>query len=224
MIIAFDLEGTLVDGELLPAIGDELGIRQKLEALTAQAMDGEVDYASSLIKRIELIGGTSIHRIIEISMELPLQRGALEAVDQVRLLGAHPIIITGGFSVLAGQIARRLGVKYYSSNRFIVENGVIEGVRTPILDENEKRLKLKALASWLGVPIQRCVAIGDGANDVPMLKEVGLGIGFGDRESVRCADELVKSGDLRDVIPLIREHLAATRSHALSNPNTVTIP
>ncbi len=109
MIIAFDLEGTLVDGELLPAIVDELGIRQKLEALTAQAMDGEVDYASSLIKRIELIRGTSIHRVIEISRGLPLQRGALEAVDQVRLLGAHPIIITGGFSVLAGQIARRLG-------------------------------------------------------------------------------------------------------------------
>jgi phosphoserine phosphatase len=145
-------------------------------------------------------------------------------VDQVRLLGAHPIIITGGFSVLAGQIARRLGVKYYSSNRFIVENGVIEGVRTPILDENEKKLKLKALASWLGIPIQRCVAIGDGANDGPMLKEAGLGIDFGNRECVKCTDEVVTSGDLRDIIPLIMDHLASTRTHSLSHPTTVTIP
>ena len=224
MIIAFDLEGTLVDGELLPAIGDELGIRQKLEALTAQAMDGEVGFASSLSQRIELIRGTSIHRVNDISMELPLQRGALEAVDQVRQLGAHPIIITGGFNVLAGQIARRLGVKYFASNHFIVENGRIEGVMTPILNEQEKRLKLTALASWLGVPMQRCVAIGDGANDVPMLKAAGLGIGFGDRECVRCADEVVTSGDLRDIIPVIRDHLESTHTLNLSYPKTVTVP
>lgn len=223
MIIAFDLEGTLVDGELLPAIGEEAGVRQKLEALTAQAMDGEVDFTSSLSQRIELIRGTSIHRVIEISMGLPLQRGALEAVDQIRLLGAHPIIVTGGFSVLAGQIARRLGIKYVACNRFMVENGVITGLRAPVIDEEMKRLKLKALASWLGVPIQRCVAVGDGANDIQMLKEAGLGIGFGDRECVKCADEVVNSGDLRDLVPLIRDHLHSTRTMNLSHPTAVTV-
>ncbi len=206
MIVAFDLEGTLVDGELLPCIGNDVGVRQRLEALTSQAMDGEVGFASSLSQRVELIRGTSIYRVIQLSMDLPLQRGALEAVDQVKLLGAHPVIITGGFSILAGQIARRLGIKYVACNRFKVFNGRIEGVQTPIVDEEQKRLKLRALASWLGVPVERCVAIGDGANDVPMLMEAGLGIGFGERTCVRKADEVITTGDLRDIIPMIKIH------------------
>lgn len=97
MIVAFDLEGTLVDGELFPAIGEELGIGRQLEALTAQAMDGRIDYASSVIRRVDLITGTNIDRIKEISRSIPLQRGAYETVDTVKSLGGHPVIITGGF-------------------------------------------------------------------------------------------------------------------------------
>ena len=76
-----------------------------------------------------------------------------------------------------------------------------------LVDGEAKLQKLKALASWLGVSVQRCVTVGDGANDMPMLKEAGLGIGFGKRECVRCADELITSGDIRDTVPLIRDHM-----------------
>ncbi len=128
MIVAFDLEGTLVDGELFPAIGEELGIGRQLEALTAQAMDGRIDYASSVIRRVDLITGTSIDRIKEISRSIPLQRGTYETVDTVKSLGAHPVIITGGFAELADRVAERLGIDYVACNRLITEDGVVTGV------------------------------------------------------------------------------------------------
>ena len=214
MIVAFDLEGTLVDGELFPSIGEELGIGRQLAALTAQAMDGGIDYSSSVIRRVELIKGTSISRIEAISRTLPLQRGAYMAVDAVKACGAHPVIITGGFAQLADRVAAKLGVEYVACNRLIVENGVVAGVQTPILTGEGKKDRLTALANWLGVPLSDCVAIGDGSNDVPMLKVAGLGIGFGDRECVQIADLVIRD-TLANAIPYLVRHLTGmNRSRA----------
>jgi phosphoserine phosphatase len=207
MIVAFDLEGTLVDGELFPAIGEELGIGRQLEALTAQAMDGRIDYASSVIRRVDLITGTSIDRIKEISRSIPLQRGAYETVGAVKSLGAHPVIVTGGFAELADRVAERLGIDYVACNRLIAEDGAVTGVQTPILTGEDKRDRLIALSKWLGVPLGRCAAIGDGSNDVLMLRAAGLGIGFGNRECIQGLDYIVKTGNLADAIPLLRTHL-----------------
>ncbi len=207
MIVAFDLEGTLVDGELFPAIGNELGIGRQLEALTAQAMDGRIDYASSVVRRVGLIRGTSIDTIKDLSKRLPLQRGAYEVIDAVKDYGGHPVIVTGGFAELADRVAHRLGIEYVACNRLITEDGVVTGVHTPILTGEGKRERLIALSKWLGVPLRRCVAIGDGSNDVPMLRAAGLSIGFGDRDCVREADYVVKTGNVADAIPLLRRHL-----------------
>lgn len=207
MIVAFDLEGTLVDGELFPAIGEELGIGHQLEAITARAMDGRIDYASSVIRRVGLIKGTSIDTIKEISKHIPVQTGAYRTVDAVKTFGAHPIIVTGGFAELADRVAERLGIDYVACNNLIVEDGIVMGVQTPILTGEEKRDKLIALSRWLGVPLSRCAAIGDGSNDVLMLKAAGLGIGFGDRKCIQGSDHVVKTGNLADAIPLLRTHL-----------------
>jgi phosphoserine phosphatase len=222
MIVAFDLEGTLVDGELFPAIGEELGIGRQLEALTAQAMDGRIDYASSVIRRVEFITGTGINRIMEISRGLPIQRGAYITVDAVKSLGAQPVIVTGGFSQLADRVAYRLGIEHVACNNLIVENGLVTGVHTPILTGEGKRERLTALSRWLGVPLSRCAAIGDGSNDVPMLKAAGLSIGFGDRECVQGSDYVVRTGNLADAIPFLRAHLE-NQSLDLSHPTPKTV-
>ena len=221
MIVAFDLEGTLVNGELFPAIGMELGIGRQLEALTAQAMDGRIDYASSVIRRVDLIKGTSIDTIKEISRSIPLQRGAYETVDAVKSLGAQPVIVTGGFAELADRVAYRLGVEYVACNRLTTEDGLVTGVQIPILTGEGKRDRLIALSKWLGVPLSCCAAIGDGSNDVPMLRAAGLSVGFGDRECIQGSDHIVKTGNLADAIPFLRRHLTH-QSLALSRPTTKT--
>ena len=206
MIVAFDLEGTLVDGELFPAIGEELGIGRQLEALTAQAMDGRIDYASSVIRRVDLITGTNIDRIKEISRSIPLQRGHMRRWTLSSRSGGIQSSSREA-SELADRVAERLGIDYVACNRLITEDGVVTGVQTPILTGEDKRDRLIALSKWLGVPLGRCAAIGDGSNDVLMLRAAGLGIGFGDRECIQGLDHIVKTGNLADAVPLLWTHL-----------------
>jgi len=185
-------------------------------------MDGRIDYASSVIRRVELITGTGIDRIMEISRGLSIQRGAYIAVDAVKTLGAQPVIVTGGFSQLADRVAYRLGIEHVACNNLIVEDGLVTGVQTPILTGEGKRDRLTALSRWFGVPLSRCAAIGDGSNDVPMLKAAGLSIGFGDRKCIQGSDYVVRTGNLADAIPFLRAHLE-NQSLNLSHPTPKTV-
>jgi phosphoserine phosphatase len=208
MIVAFDLEGTLVDAELFPALGELMGNREAMMDATEKAMSGEMDFRDSLEARLRLIKGSSIDSVSSVAGRLPLQRGARATVKTLKRLGCVPAIITGGFDVLAHRAAHELGITYVTCNRFRVENGCVTGVMEPVVTAEAKSMRLKALAGWLGEDPSRCVTVGDGANDVDMMDAAGLSIAFNGRPMVKAhADVSIDSTDLRDVLPHIMTYI-----------------
>ena len=206
MIVAFDLEGTLVDAELFPALGLQNGKKRALDDITDKAMRGKLDYRTSLGLRLELVRGMEIETVRMVAESLSLSRGAAETISEVKRIGGIPIIVTGGFCVLAERAAKQLGVEYFACNRFKTEEGYITGVEEPWITGEGKAEKLLALASWLGVEPSQCVTVGDGANDIKMMREAGLSIAYNGRETVReVADVSVMGDDRRMVLPYIRE-------------------
>ncbi|MCW4012595.1 MAG: phosphoserine phosphatase SerB [Candidatus Bathyarchaeota archaeon] len=211
MIVAFDLEGTLIDAELFPVLGEKLGKRAQLDDITNRAMNGEIDFTSSLQQRVGLIEGLSISEAQQIAGSLSLSRGAEETVSGVKRLGGVPIIVTGGFDILAQRAAYLLGIEYVCCNRFKVKDGYITGIQTPIITGKGKAEKLLGLASWLGINPNCCVAVGDGANDIEMMRATGLSIAYNGRPRVReTAKASVEGGDLRRILPIIEEFASTT--------------
>jgi phosphoserine phosphatase len=221
LIVAFDLEGTLIDAELFPALGEKLGNRAQLDDITDRAMKGELDFASSLIQRVGLIRGMSLKTAETVAMGLSLSRGAEETVSGVKRMGGVPIIVTGGFDILAHRAAYLLGIEYVCCNRFKIENGSITGIEDPIITGKGKAEKLLGLTSWLGINPNHCVSVGDGANDIEMMKATGLSIAYNGREKVKKAAKVsVEGGDLRRILPLIEEFIKgdAHEKRLLVNP------
>lgn len=204
MLVAFDLEGTLIDAELFPEIGKRFGTGALLDRITSQAMNGKLRYEDSLVRRLELVQGLSIEKICEVCIKLPLFKGAKETVETVKGLHCIPAILTGGFEILAKRVARELGIEYVSANKFIVENGRVKSVREPIVTPEFKAKQLINLAGNLGMRPDHCVAVGDGANDIPMMEVAGLSIAFNAKRCVReKADVVIEGDNLVEILPYI---------------------
>lgn len=210
----------MVNAELFPALGRRLGTELLLDDITDRAMRGELDYGESLMMRLALINGMNIDTVKQVADSLSLSSGAVETVNEVKRLGGIPVIITGGFDILAERVAELLGIEYVCCNHFRVESDRITGVKEPIVTGGGKAEKLLGLASWLGVDPKHSVAVGDGANDIQMMKATGLSIAYNGREKVcKTATVVVNGGDLRLILPYIREFVShGVRRELLVNP------
>ena len=206
MLIAFDLEGTLLAAEFFPEIGRELGLDGALAWITDEAMNGGIGYEEALLTRFEMLRGQPMEVVEEVCARLPLVGGAREAIDSLRSHGFVPAIISGGFEVLADLVAHKLGVSIVCANRLVVEGGRVEAMRKPFITPMFKADLLVNIAGQLGADLARCVAVGDGANDIPMLEAAGLGIAFNGKECVKeRADIAIDSQDMTEIIPYIME-------------------
>jgi phosphoserine phosphatase len=206
LIVAFDLEGTLVDAELFPALGKCIGKKPALEDITNRAMRGELDFTTSLDMRMELVQGMSLDTVRRVSESLSLSKGAKETVYEIKRIGGIPIIITGGFDILANRVARLLGIEYVCCNRFKIEENCVTGIMEPMVTGKGKAEKLLGLTSWLGIKPSNCVAVGDGANDIDMMKATGLSIAFNGRRRVcDAATVSIKERDLRLILSYIEK-------------------
>ncbi|HIH88861.1 TPA: phosphoserine phosphatase SerB [Candidatus Bathyarchaeota archaeon] len=211
MLIALDLEGTLLDGELFPEIGLKLGLGGELGAITRDAMSGDLPFEKALRRRVELIRGVPMSSIRSVADTIPLTRGAEETIQILRHMGLTPAIITGGFDFLARRAADRLQIDHVYANHFAEKDGMVAGLASPVVTPRVKAEHLKRLAGELGVPLGRCVAVGDGANDIPMLCTAGLSVAFNAPPRVREAACVVVAGnDLRAILPLVARHLDET--------------
>ncbi len=211
MLIALDLEGTLLDGELFPEVGRRLGLGGELDAITRDAMNGDLPFEEALRRRVDLIRGVSMSSIKSIADSLPLTCGAEETVATLRRMGVTPAIITGGFDFLACRAAEVLKIDHVCANRLVEEDGRIAGLAEPVVTPRGKAESLKRLADELNAPLWRCVAVGDGANDIPMLCAAGLGVAFDAPYRVReAARACVEGKDLRGILPIVARHLDET--------------
>ena len=142
----------------------------------------------------------------EVCARLPLVGGAREAIDSLRSHGFVPAIISGGFEVLADLVAHKLGVSIVCANRLVIEGGRVEAMRKPFITPMFKADLFVNIAGQLGADLARCVAVGDGANDIPMLEAAGFGIAFNGKECLKeRADIAIDSQDMTEIIPYIME-------------------
>ncbi|WP_444903691.1 phosphoserine phosphatase SerB [Microbulbifer sp. CnH-101-E] len=186
-LAGFDMDSTLIDAEVIDELAKITGIGDQVAAITAAAMRGELDFRDSFKKRMALLKGFSEQRLAEIATQLPLKDGAQNLLHCLRKLGCKTVILSGGFTYFANFLQReRLAVDLIYANELEFAEGALTGeVIEPIVDGMRKRLLLGETAKEMGVPLEKVVAVGDGANDIPMLNLGALGIAIHPKPKVR---------------------------------------
>lgn len=186
-LVAMDMDSTLVTVESIDEMGDMLGIRDRVASITAQAMRGEIDYAESLRRRVALLAGleeAALEQICEQRMHL--SPGAEALVRRCRERGVRTLLVSGGFNFFTAWLQQRLGIDAVLSNVLEIERGRLTGrVLGAIVDGPAKATKLREEMLRLGLGREQVLAIGDGANDIPMMGEAGTSVAYCAKSAVR---------------------------------------
>ena len=204
-LCVMDVDGTLILEEVIDLLGREVGYEEEIAQLTSQAMRGELDFESSLRKRVSLLEGLPVSVFEKVFNSIHLTPNAQEFVSILQKNGILVGLVSGGFTPIVERLAKSLGIAYFSANQLEVKDGLLTGKLVgQIINPKIKKDTLEQWRKELQLPRERTVAIGDGANDLLMLKSARLGIAF-------CAKEVLKKEiqyhvdkrDFLEVLPLI---------------------
>ncbi|MFB6310434.1 MAG: phosphoserine phosphatase SerB [Salinirussus sp.] len=192
-IVAFDFDGTLSDSEMTVLLGKRIGAAAEMERITARAMNDEIDYATSLRERCALLDGLSIEDAEAAFDDVVLRPGAADVIRSLNAAGVHTAILTGGFERGVEAALERAGVAVDDivANRLPVKDGALTGNVEGALVDGTKDAALEELADDKGVPLTETIAVGDGANDLPMLDIAGVAIGFAPKDAVAPACDVI---------------------------------
>ena len=200
-----DVDGTLILEEVIDLLGREAGCEEEISRLTSQAMRGELDFEGSLRKRVSLLEGLPVSVFEKVFNSIHLTPNAQKFISILQKNGILVGLVSGGFSPIVERLAKSLGITYFSANQLEVKEGFLTGKLVgAIISPEVKQATLEKWRKEFKLPKERTVAIGDGANDLLMLKSAGLGIAF-------CAKEVLKKEipnhvderDFLEVLPLI---------------------
>ena len=194
-----DMDSTMIDQECIDELAAEIGIKDRVAAITARAMNGEIAFEPALRERVALLAGlpeATIGKVID--ERITLASGGAALVATMRANGAHTALVSGGFTVFTGPIAQRLGFHENRANRLLAAGGKLTGgVAEPILGAAAKVEALRQIGGRLGIGAQDVIAVGDGANDLPMLELAGSGVALHAKPSVAAqARHRIDHGDL----------------------------
>ena len=211
-LIAFDMDSTLINIECVDEIADAAGRKAEVAAITEAAMRGEItDYKDSLRRRVALLKGvTEAHMQQVYDQRLQLNPGAQALVQACKAAGLKVLLVSGGFTFFTDRIRDRLGIDFARSNVLEVQDGVLTGrmVDQPwgdICDGAEKRRTLLEVATLLGIAPAQCIAMGDGANDLPMMGVAGLSVAYHAKPAVReQAMVSIEQGGLDRLLEVLR--------------------
>ena len=199
-LVVFDLDNVIIDGEAIDEIGKLANVEDEIAEITEKAMQGEIDFETSIKDRVKLLEGTSIEEIEKLADELPLMAGAEETINALKEKDLDVVIISGSFDVVADKVKGKLGVDEVYTNSFSVEDGKLTGEVTGPLVSGSKLDVLKDHVEKAGIALDDVVAVGDGANDISMIESAGCGIAFNAKDSVKeIADIVVEEKDLTKV-------------------------
>ena len=189
-VVALDMDSTLLQAEVIDELAKEAGVGDEVSAITEAAMRGELDFDESLRKRVHSLAGLSEDVLPKIAERLVLTEGAERLLSTLRRFGYRTAILSGGFTYFGNFLQRKLGIDHVYANELEIIEGKLTGrVIGPIVNAQRKAALLDQLAQEEGVDRKQCIAIGDGANDLPMLARAGLGIAFHAKPVVRLAAE-----------------------------------
>ena len=197
-LLLADMDSTIATSETLDELAEHAGIKDKIAAITARAMEGELDFHDALRERVGLLAGLPIAALSETLNKTVLSPGAKTLVQTMREHGATCVLVSGGFTFFTENIGQKCGFHFNHGNVLDIQDDALTGqVILPILDKSAKVDFLNHYMDTLGLETDDCVTIGDGANDLPMLKTAGLGVGYHPKNTVK--DEInncILYGDL----------------------------
>jgi len=185
-LVCFDMDSTLIETEVIDELAHAAGVGEQVVAITERAMAGELDFQASFRERLALLKGLDESVLAGIAERLPLTEGAQRLIGTLKAYGFKTAILSGGFSYFGHYLQRKLGIDYVYANELEIVDGKVTGnVSGTIVDGARKAELLRELAQREGIKLEQTIAVGDGANDLPMLSEAGLGIAFRAKPLVR---------------------------------------
>ena len=185
-MIVFDMDSTLIQAEVIDELAELCGVGTEVKAITHRAMNGEIDFDESLKLRVSKLKGLEVSRMQNVLENLPLTQGVEEFISTTKLLGYKVALISGGFTFFADALKKKLGLDYSFANELEIKDGKLTGnVVGTIVNANQKAILVKLISQQENISLEQVVAIGDGANDLPMLAAAGLGIAFHAKDVVR---------------------------------------
>jgi phosphoserine phosphatase len=178
-LVCFDMDSTLIQAEVIDELARVAGVGEQVAAITEAAMRGEIDFSESFRRRMALLEGLEESVLAGIAENLPITEGAARLIKHLRHLGYKVAILSGGFTYFANYLKEKLGIDYVYANQLDFKDGKLTGkVTGDIVDGQMKAKLLRQLAAQEGISLEQVIAVGDGANDLPMLSIAGLGIAF----------------------------------------------
>jgi phosphoserine phosphatase len=200
-LIVFDVDSTLVQGEVIEMLAARAGAEAEVRAVTEAAMRGELDFTESLRRRVAVLAGLPEHVLDEVAAQLELTPGARTTIRTLKRLGFRCGVVSGGFTRVISGLVDELGLDFCAANELEVVDGRLTGrVLGDVVDRPGKALALRRFAESSGVPLEQCVAVGDGANDIDMLSTAGLGVAFNAKPALREVADTALSHPYLDVV------------------------
>ena len=207
-LVCFDMDSTLIQTEVIDELAELNGVGDEVRAITESAMNGEIDFSESFKQRMALLEGLSEEVLHNVAINLPITKGAHRLMKALKYYGYKTAILSGGFTYFGEYLQKELGIDYVHANQLEIKDGKLTGKYLgDIVDGKKKAEYLQAIADKEGININQTIAVGDGANDLPMINLAGLGIAFHAKPTVKeSAETSISSLGLDGVLYLLGYH------------------